>query len=697
MELLSPAGSFKALIGAINAGCDAVYLGGEKFGARAYAENFSDEEIIKSIRICHIYDVKVYLTVNTMIKESEFSEVCEYIEKFEEAGLDGCIVQDIGLISVFTKRFPNLECHISTQGFATGIESVRFYKNLGAKRVVLARELSLEEIKHIKENIDIEIETFIHGAMCYSYSGECLFSSCLGGRSGNRGRCAGPCRLSYDYIGIENATKDSYFLSMKDQCTLEILPKLIEAGIDSLKIEGRMKKPEYSAYVTSIYRKYIDLYHKNPKNYKVDTRDIEKLRHIYLRAEIGTGYYDCQNGKEMLTLDFPGYLGSDDALLKEISDKYLNGLKRKPVTAFLSCITGNELSLTYSYDVYSATATGSIVQKAMNRPVSKEDLEKKISKLGDTCFSIEDLFVEMSEDSFVAVKELNDLRRNAIEQLENEILGTRKQLETQDLLTVKRNKHILDKPVITLYSREQANAAKDFIQYAYIGIPCELSNSFSDILEGNLLVLPDVIRIKDYDYLKEKLSIACNRNMAGVIVRNYEALSFLFEISYDGIIIAGSELYAANSASVKFFDKIFDAYVLPLELSKEEIRDIKSDSAFLLSYGKIPLMHTANCTRKSNYKCTPHKGEPFSYIKDRKNMVFPVYRNCDCCSNIIFNSVPTCLYDKHVSKEWDINKTIIALTDEDYDESINILSLYFKGQGNVPKNHTKFYWKQGVL
>ena len=259
MELLSPAGNYNAFIGALNAGCDAVYLGGSRFGARAYADNFSDEEIIKAIKLAHINNVKVYLTVNTLIKEREYSDVIDYLRPLYEAGLDGCIVQDLGLIVRFKEFFPDMECHVSTQGFATGIESVKFYKSLGASRVVLARELSLDEIKKIKASVDVELETFIHGAMCYSYSGECLFSSCLGGRSGNRGRCAGPCRLPYKMLDDKSGT-DKYLLSMKDQCTIDIIPELINAGIDSLKIEGRMKKPEYSAFVTSVYRKYIDLF-----------------------------------------------------------------------------------------------------------------------------------------------------------------------------------------------------------------------------------------------------------------------------------------------------------------------------------------------------------------------------------------------------------------------------------------------------
>lgn len=261
VELLSPAGNYESFLGAINAGADAVYLGGTKFGARAYADNFTEEEICKAIFYAHLFQKKVYLTVNTLMKNPEMDELYDYLSPFYEAGLDGVIVQDLGVFMFIREHFPHLALHVSTQMTITGVNGAKLLKELGAERIVPARELSLEEIIKMKQETGLEIETFIHGAMCYCYSGQCLFSSILGGRSGNRGRCAGPCRLPYQ-IGTDKKNDVEYPLSLKDMCTLEILPDLIEAGIDSFKIEGRMKKPEYAAGVTSIYRKYIDLYQK---------------------------------------------------------------------------------------------------------------------------------------------------------------------------------------------------------------------------------------------------------------------------------------------------------------------------------------------------------------------------------------------------------------------------------------------------
>ena len=316
VELLSPAGNFKALKGAIHAGADAVYLGGERYGARAYADNFTEEEIIRGIHLAHVFGRKIYLTVNTLVKEKELDFLYDFLLPFYEAGLDGVIVQDLGVFRFIKAHFPGLLLHASTQMTVTGWRGTEFLQKEGISRIVPARELSLNEIVEIKKRTGVEIEAFIHGAMCYAYSGQCLFSSILGGRSGNRGRCAQPCRLPY-HIGVNRGQKESYPLSMRDMCTLELLPELIEAGIDSFKIEGRMKRPEYTAGVTAIYRKYIDKYYESCSHgpldhdscggtasngkYEIEKKDLERLNMLYIRSGTGQGYYHRHNGKDMLT------------------------------------------------------------------------------------------------------------------------------------------------------------------------------------------------------------------------------------------------------------------------------------------------------------------------------------------------------------------------------------------------------------
>lgn len=694
MELLSPAGNFITFTGAVNAGCDAVYLGGTRYGARAYADNFTDEEIIKSIRLAHLSNVKVYLTVNTLIKEREFKAVCDYIRPFYEAGLDGCIVQDIGLIVRFRDLFPEMECHVSTQGFATGLESVRLYKSLGASRVVLARELSLEEIKYIKSHEDIELETFIHGAMCYSYSGECLFSSCLGGRSGNRGRCAGPCRLPYKADGSKYG--EQYLLSMKDQCTVEILPGLIDAGIDSLKIEGRMKKPEYSAFVTSVYRKYIDLYMEHPEAFKVEDKDLNDLRHMYLRSEIGKGYYFCQNGPEMLTLSSPAYNGNDEALMSLVKEKFLDSPKKLPVSAFASIIPGEPVSLTLTSGSNSVTVMGDTVSPAKNRPLDEADVIKQLSKFGDSSFKLEDIYVEMTGPSFVPVKSLNELRRKAVEELTEDLIV--KEPARRVEVTFKKadnTGNFVKKPIVLVHNMEQLEAAHDYANI-YLGVTSELCRC-NDIKGDNLiLVLPDVVRIKDYKYVNDILRRACDNDFIAVLVRNPETLHMIISGDFDIPVIMGSEIYIANKEASKFASEVSVSHIAPLELSHHELSECYDDNTYIFAYGKLPLMHTANCVVKTTEGCKRHKGAQFTYLTDRTDVSFPVYRNCDTCSNIIYNSVPTYLCEEIKESKFSDERIVISFTDEDKKTVKNILSLYLNGRGEGPDRFTKAYWKRGV-
>lgn len=419
IELLAPACNMSGFMGVINAGCDAVYLAGTKYGARAYADNFSDDEIIYAIKYAHLFNVRVYLTVNTLIKERELNDVIEYVRPFAEAGLDAFIVQDFGLMSALLTNYPNVSLHISTQAFSTSTKAVSFFKELGADRVVLARELSLSDIKAIKESVDCELETFIHGALCYSYSGQCLFSSALGGRSGNRGRCAGPCRQCYD-TGFGNASfNNQYVLSMKDQCTLSIISQLIEAGIDSLKIEGRMKKPEYAAFVTSIYRKYIDMYYEKG-SVELDSTDIKNISNIYLRSETSPGYYFQKKSDKLLTLNSPGYSGNDETLMEKIRNDFLIENKKLPVKGYVYCVEGEELILNLSTDTKFISVSGSTVEKSINKPLMAGDLKKQISKLGNTPFVLVEFDCTLSDNAFVPLGAINELRRIAVEDLLNE-------------------------------------------------------------------------------------------------------------------------------------------------------------------------------------------------------------------------------------------------------------------------------------
>lgn len=308
IEILSPAGSYDCLKAAIMAGADAVYVGGTRFGARAFADNFDAETMLEAIDYVHLHGKKIYLAINTLLKEHELqNDLYEYLLPYYKQGIDAVIVQDMGVLQFVKKHFPDLPIHASTQMTVTNVLGARFLEKLGVERVVTAREMQLHEILEIAEQTELEIESFVHGALCYCYSGQCLYSSLLGGRSGNRGQCAQPCRLPYR---IQGESKQQYLLSLKDICTLEYIPELVETGIHSFKIEGRMKKPEYVALVTAMYRKYVDLYVKvGGIGFSVDEKDKEKLMDLYNRGGFYGGYYHTQNGWEMLSLERPNHAG----------------------------------------------------------------------------------------------------------------------------------------------------------------------------------------------------------------------------------------------------------------------------------------------------------------------------------------------------------------------------------------------------
>lgn len=315
VEVLAPAGSYDIFTAVIAAGADAVYLGGDMFGARAFAGNFGRDELIRALDYAHIRDKKIYMTVNTLLKENELnSMLVDYIAPFYEAGLDAAIVQDMGVFMTLRENFPDLSLHASTQMTVTGSYGASLLEKMGASRVVTARELNFDEIRSIREKCSIEIESFVHGALCYCYSGQCLLSSMNGSRSGNRGRCAQPCRLPYDVYNMETRVNDKnslYALSPKDMCALDILPQIIGAGVNSLKIEGRMKNVTYAAGVTALYRKYTDMFLEvGADGYKVDSQDIKDLMDIYNRGEFTSGYYNRSKGREMMSVQRPNHMGT---------------------------------------------------------------------------------------------------------------------------------------------------------------------------------------------------------------------------------------------------------------------------------------------------------------------------------------------------------------------------------------------------
>ena len=427
-ELLAPAGSFEILKAVIEAGADAVYVGGSRFGARAYANNFSEEELLEAIDYVHLRGKKLFLTINTLFKNQEIKEeLYAYLLPYYIRGLDAVIVQDFGAISFIKESFPDLPIHTSTQMTVTGVEGAKLLKEIGVERVVLARELSILEMKEIHDKTGVELEAFIHGALCYSYSGQCLFSSMLGGRSGNRGRCAQPCRLSYSVCDSKKKEykKESYVLSLKDLCGIEYLQKLREAGVYSLKIEGRMKQASYAAGVVSFYRKYIDL------EKQVSKEDMKHLYELGNRCGFTTTYFEKQNGKDMITFEKPSYEKSNDALHEQIEKEYVGKKSKLPIYGTLFLKKGEPMQLTVSCELldkngveqtFTAYVCGSDVSEAKNKPLLEEEVASRMNKTGESPFVFTELQVEMDSDIFAPNGALNQLRRDALEQLEQNIL-----------------------------------------------------------------------------------------------------------------------------------------------------------------------------------------------------------------------------------------------------------------------------------
>lgn len=449
IELLAPAGSYETFCAVLRAGADAVYLGGSQFGARAYADNFTENELLAAIDYAHIHGRSVYLTVNTLFKEEELEKrLYDYLRPYYEHGLDAVIVQDMGALSLIRREFPDMEIHTSTQMTVTGAEGAAYMKSLGASRVVTARELSLSEIRRIHEETGVELESFVHGALCYCYSGQCLLSSMLGGRSGNRGRCAQPCRLPYevyDAAGKKCGVQGEFVLSPKDLCTIDMIPQLSENGVYSFKIEGRMKQAEYAAGVVSVYRSYIDRYLKKlsgarsaacsesearaiaAADYRVSKEDRAKLLDFGNRSGFTDGYYLRRNGREMITFVKPGLAKSNDALWDAVKERYVrvrpeDEIKEK-INGILRLKKDSSATIELSHGGVQIVKTGDTVQEARKQPLSREKVEACMKKTGNTPFAFEKLEIEMDEGIFLPVQSLNALRREALDALEEALLA----------------------------------------------------------------------------------------------------------------------------------------------------------------------------------------------------------------------------------------------------------------------------------
>lgn len=657
-ELLAPAGNLEIFKGVIESGADAVYVGGSMFGARAYANNFTEEELLEAIDFAHLRGVKVYLTVNTLIKNSEFSKLYDYLLPYYKRGLDAVIVQDLGVVKAIHEYFPSMEIHTSTQMTVTGADGVRFLSQFGVTRVVMAREVSLAEMKRIHEETGMELEAFVHGALCYSYSGQCLFSSILGGRSGNRGRCAQPCRLPYTVEG----KKDEYILSLKDMCGIKALDKLHDAGVYSLKIEGRMKQLEYACGVVKYYRSYID------SMKPVTDADYDRIKALGNRCGFTDRYYFDHNGSDMVTYVKPNFVSNAAEPSPE---------KRKlSIEGELVLREGELGSLTVKRGDVTYKASIEPVSAALKAPLDKKAAIDRINKTGDTDFEFSHIKAQIGENVFVPNGALNKLRRDAISGLCDKLLKKyyRNDARYTDMSRLTAlPEHVVKSDaahdeaindyttICSCMTRAQLDALigyecfdvfyLDFDMYERKTLIQQFADDVKSLTKRNkkvYLMLPTIFRADSSDYFVSIAKELDKVSFEGFVVKNYEEL-YLTENLFTGEkVILDHNMYTFNDVSKSaFFEHGVSGDTVPLELNSREIMHRNNIGSQMIVYGYYPLMTTANCVHKNTKGCD--KKQKLIYLKDRYNKSFAVCNNCKECYNTIYNSLPTML-TKNISK-----------------------------------------------
>lgn len=678
IELLAPCGNYNCLLAAIEGGADAVYLAGENFGARSYAQNFSDEELKKATDYCHLRGVKVYVTVNTLIFDKELRAAEEYLKMLCEIGVDAVIVSDLGLINIIRHRFPSLPIHASTQMTVHNAEGVLFLEKLGISQVVLSRELSLDEIEKIKNRTSAKLEVFAHGALCMSYSGQCLLSSVLGGRSGNRGKCAQPCRLEYEINGKQKGT----YLSLKDLCALEHIERLRKIGVSSLKIEGRMKGAEYVKTVCRVYRKYIDSGDMPTK------KDLERLDRIFFRGGLSDGYLTGKQGKEMFCFRKP----ENPYKKQEKTEKDGQSLEKKlRLCAKVNINEGAFPKILIEGEGETASYCGNeIVLRGEKRVLDEGQVCEKISKTGGTPYEFEKIEVSISGAPFMSASSLNALRREGLLCFEEKFLAKFKKEVGAEIQMVSDKVKEKARLVCRVSSKEQFYAANKF-DFEKITVP-----SFV-ILENYEEFLPfkDKIIIETAAILKEEPRSLEKLKEMGFLNLSVSNVSLLNQKDFR--LFGSFRLNASNSYALQLLKNFgLESAALSPELSLAAIRDMKKPILIeAMVYGYLPLMTTENCIIRNGGKCPCNKET--AYIKDRKGVLFPVVRDGQSCRSVLLNSTPTFMGDRLFEVEKaGVERLMLYFTIENAQEVEKICKIYFSREGKI-ENYTRLHFGKGVL
>lgn len=792
VEVLAPAGSFESMKAAVAAGADAVYMGGSRFGARAYADNPDEKGLLEAMGYVHLHGRRLYMTVNTLFKEDELNDLENYMRPYCERGLDGVIVQDLGALAFMRRHFPGLELHSSTQMTVTSVYGARMMKELGCSRVVTAREMSLEEIRRIHDEVDIEIESFVHGALCYCYSGQCLMSSLIGGRSGNRGRCAQPCRLPYSVYEPEdisrmngkhsvpeqagqagarsriseqtekrnqgkkpgasgrpgpsplNKSSERYVLSLKDLCTLDILPDIIEAGVYSLKIEGRMKSPRYTAGVVSIYRKYVDRYLKQGRDgYRVEPEDRKMLLDLFDRGGFTDGYYARHNGRGMVALrEKPEFREGNQKLFEYLDKTYVEAELKENVRGHVELAEGEPSRLTLECRKEKVQVLGQAPQAAEKQPMTREKVLKQLNKTGGSPFCFQTLTAQIEGDLFLPVQALNELRRAGFEELEKKLTGAAlaighssadptsrpvliQNIASQSRPVLTQTAAPQSQPVLTAFLEETAQLspvlARGEISVVYLDADGFGPDQWRDIADrchdrGKQcwLALPQIFRSHAQRYLGDSRHLLCQAGFDGVLIRALEEtvwLKDLMEQEMPGLPLPfgmDASVYGWNSRSARVLASVGASMLtMPWELNSRELEPVLEScrglglTSELIIYGNAPMMVSAQCITNTVKGCTHKRGTLM--MKDRTGAVLPVKNHCSFCYNTIYNPAPLSLLgSEKLVRRLMAERLRLQFTVEGTEQTEKVLdafigSFVYNRDVGVPfRDFTRGHFKRGV-
>lgn len=680
IEVLSPAGSKESLEAAVRAGADAVYLGREQFSARRNAENFDNKALADAVKYCHIRGVKVYLTLNIMLKEDELSDAFSLVKESALSGIDGVIIADLGLAKILHKAIPDLPLHASTQMTVHSASALKPLKELGIQRVVVARELSLGTIKEICQEaarLDMTVEAFVHGALCMSVSGQCLLSAVLGSRSGNRGLCAGPCRLPFSVRG-----GTGYDLSLKDLSYFSYIKELKDAGVVSLKIEGRMKRPEYVAAATAACRCAVD-------NGYVDNDLSTLLLDVFSRSGFTDGYLFDKTGKEMFGIRTKEDVVSATDAYPLLHALYRNERQSVNIDMTANIETGKPMSLTVTDGNHTVNIEGDVPSTAKSKPCDYNTVKGNLGKLGGTPYCLNKFDLHIDDNLYVPLSSLNSLRRSAVEQL--------------DFLRSKVQEYKICQPYINANFKTDDKTPTIIARFDSIkqipknidllgGIMLPLEVDLPDTLPECDKLIADIPRgILSEEYIKNRLELFKQKGFKYAYCGNVAAIKIAKDLDYR--IIGGIGLNAANSASVEVLNDIGveEITLSPEILLSDATRLYTKIPKGIFAYGKLPLMLMRNCPVRNGINCSECGRN--STITDRLGIEFPI--KCRAGFSELYNSLPIWLADRQ-NEYRGLDFIILYFTDESLDHTSTVINMYKFG-GTPPEKHTRGLYYRSVI